>query len=226
MIDPGKRWAAQGERPEYAGLPTYAGLPYTEDPAELADADVAIVGAPMDELASDAPGTRFGPRAIRAASCLSGRHLEAGIDATEALRIVDFGDAAVVPADPAASHRAIEATVGEVLAAGAIPIVLGGDHSISEPDDPRLRRRSRPARADPLRRPHRHRPGAVRGRGLPRHPDVRLVEDGHVDPRRYAQIGLRGYWPDAEDFDWQRERGIVALLHARRPRPRDPGGRR
>ena len=80
MINPLNRWAQYGEKPDYAGLMTFAGLPYTEDPAELAGADAAIVGAPMDELTSDSPGTRFGPRAIRAASCPAGPHLEAGVD--------------------------------------------------------------------------------------------------------------------------------------------------
>src|SRR5207302_4146390 len=50
------------------------------------------------------------------------------------LRMVDYGDAPVLPADAARTHEAIERTVGEVVAAGAIPIVLGGDHSIAEPD--------------------------------------------------------------------------------------------
>ena len=135
MIDPLTRWAAYGEKPDYAGLMTYAGLPYTEDPAELAGVDAAIVGAPMDELTSDSPGTRFGPRAIRAASCAPGPHLEAGVDALrDVLRVVDFGDAPILPADPVRSHQAIQDTVAQVLAAGAIPIILGGDHSIAEPD--------------------------------------------------------------------------------------------
>jgi len=114
---------------------TFAGLPYTRTPRISAGADVAIVGAPMDDLTSDRPGTRYGPRAIRAASVVSGPHLEAGVDALrDVLRVLDFGDAPVLPADPVRSHAAIEATVGEVLAAGAIPVVLGGDHSIAEPD--------------------------------------------------------------------------------------------
>ena len=71
MIDPLKRWAQYGEKPDFAGLLTFGGAPFTEDPAELDGFDVAIVGAPMDELTSDGPGTRFGPRAIRAASCPS-----------------------------------------------------------------------------------------------------------------------------------------------------------
>ena len=96
---------------------------------------MAIVGAPMDELVSDAPGTRYAPRAIRAASCVAGPHLEAGIDALgEALKVVDYGDAPIIPADPVRSHAAIERSVGEVLAAGALPVILGGDHSIAEPD--------------------------------------------------------------------------------------------
>ena len=101
---------------------------------ELAGVDVAVVGAPTDDLVSDRPGTRFGPRAIRAASCPPGPHLEAKIDAFEELRVVDFGDAAVVPADPEATHAQIERTVGQVVEAGAIPVVLGGDHSITEPN--------------------------------------------------------------------------------------------
>ena len=68
MIDPLERWRRYGEKPDYAGLLTFGSLPYTQDPAELEGVDVAIVGAPTDDLVSDRPGTRFGPRAIRAAS--------------------------------------------------------------------------------------------------------------------------------------------------------------
>src|SRR5436305_11094109 len=131
MIDPLERWRSYGEKPDYAGLLTFAGMPYTQDPAELAGADVAIVGAPTDDLVSDRPGARFAPRAIRAASCPPGPHLEAKVDAFAELRVVDYGDAPVVPADPEGSHAAIEALVREVAAAGVVPIVLGGDHSIA-----------------------------------------------------------------------------------------------
>lgn len=136
MIDPLERWRALGlaDKPDYAGLLTFAGMPYTQDPAELAGVDAAIVGAPTDDLVSDRPGTRFAPRAIRAASCPPGPHLEAGIDAFAELCVVDFGDAAVIPADPERTHTAIEALVGQVAEAGPTPVVLGGDHSIAEPD--------------------------------------------------------------------------------------------
>ena len=212
MIDPLVRWAAHGEKPDYAGLLSFAGLPYTEDPAELAGADVAIVGAPMDELTSDAPGARFAPRAIRAAGCAAGPHLEAGVDALrDVLRVVDFGDAPVLPADPVRSHAAIEATVGQVLAAGAIPIVLGGDHSIAEPDI-----RACAAVHGPVGLVHfdthtdtgREVFGVELSHGTPMY---RLVEAGLVDPRRYVQVGLRGYWPGEAEFAWQRSHGIRAL---------------
>ena len=213
MIDPLNRWSAYGEKPDFAGLLTFAGLPYTEDPAELAGADAAIVGAPMDDLTSDRPGTRFGPRAIRAASSPPGRHLEAGVDALRGdLRVIDYGDAPVLPADPVRSHAAIEATVGEVLAAGAIPVILGGDHSIAEPDI-----RACAAVHGPVGLVHfdTHTDTGREVFGVElSHGSImyRLVEQGHVNPARYAQIGLRGSWPGEEEFAWQRERGITSLF--------------
>jgi arginase family enzyme len=76
MIDPQERWAQYGEKPDYLGLLTFSGTVYTEDPAELEGFDVAIVGAPMDDLVSDRPGgararggrrARSAPRALRPA---------------------------------------------------------------------------------------------------------------------------------------------------------------
>ena len=213
MIDPAERWPRGHEdKPDYAGLLTYGGAPYTQDPAELRGVHAAVVGAPMDDLVSDRPGTRFGPRAIRAASCPPGPHLEARVDAFAELRVVDFGDAPVVPADPARSHAAIEALVGQVLAAGAIPLVLGGDHSISEPDI-----RACAAARGPVGLVHfdTHTDTGVEvfdvevSHGTPFY---RLVEQGHVDPSRYVQIGLRGYWPGEKEFAWQAERGITSFF--------------
>jgi agmatinase len=212
MIDPLERWAQYGEKPDYAGLLTFAGLPYTQDPNELDGVDAAIVGAPTDDLVSDRPGTRFGPRAIRAAGCPPGPHLEAGVDGFADLKVVDYGDAPVLPADAARTHEAIERTVGEVLDAGAIPLVLGGDHGIAEPT-----MRAVASRHGPIGLIHfdTHTDtgtevfGVEISHGTPMY---RLVEQGHVDPTRYAQIGLRGYWPGEAEFGWQRERGITALF--------------
>jgi agmatinase len=212
VIDPQKRWLQYGEKPDYAGLLTFAGMPYTEEAAELAGFDVAVVGAPMDDLVSDRPGARLAPRAIRAASSPPGPHLEVKLDAFAELRVVDYGDAPVIPADPVTSHAAIEAAVGEVLAAGVIPLVLGGDHSITEPSV-----RACAAAHGPV--------GIVH---FDTHTDTgeevfgvefshgtfmrRIIDAGHVDASRYAQIGLRGYWPGEAEFAWQAERGITSLF--------------
>jgi len=212
VIDPLERWRQYGEKPDYAGLLTFGTLRYTQDPAELSGVDVAIVGAPVDDLVSDRPGARFGPRAIRAASCPPGPHLEANVNAMAELRMVDYGDAPVLPADAARTHEAIERTVGEVVAAGAIPIVLGGDHSIAEPDI-----RACAGRHGPLGLVHfdTHTDTGTEVFGVEvSHgtPMFRLVEQGHVDPKRYAQIGLRGYWPGAKEFAWQEEQGITSFF--------------
>jgi agmatinase len=212
VIDPLERWRRYGEKPDYAGLLTFGSLPYTQDPAELAGVDIAIVGAPTDDLVSDRPGARFGPRAIRAASCPPGQHLETKVDAMAELRMVDYGDAPVVPADPGRTHEAIEQTVGEVVSAGAIPIVLGGDHSIAEPDI-----RACAGRHGPLGLVHfdTHTDtgtevfGVEVSHGTPMY---RLVEQGHIDPKRYVQIGLRGYWPGPNEFAWQEEQGITSFF--------------
>jgi agmatinase len=137
----------------------------------------------------------------------------------DVLRVVDFGDAPILPADPVRTHQAIEDTVAQVLAAGAIPVILGGDHSIAEPDI-----RAVAAVHGPVGLIHfdthtdtgREVFGATLSHGSCMY---RLVESGHVDPARYVQIGLRGYWPGAEEFGWQRERGIVShFMHDVRDR--------
>jgi agmatinase len=212
LIDPLERWKEYGEKPDYAGPLSFGGAPYTQDPAELARVDVAIIGAPTDDLVSDRPGARFAPRAIRAASCPPGPHLEVGLDAFAELRIVDFGDAPVIPADAGRSHSAIQEMVRDVLAAGALPIVLGGDHSITEPEVTACA-----AVHGPIGLVHfdTHTDtgtqvfGAERSHGTPMY---RLVEAGWVDPKRYVQIGLRGYWPGEPEFAWQRERGITSFF--------------
>jgi agmatinase len=214
MLDPQARWRALGlpDKPDYAGLLTFGGVPATDDPAELAGVDAAVIGAPTDDLVSDRPGARFGPRAIRAASCPPGPHLEARIDAFAELRVVDYGDAAVVPADPARTHAAIEALVREVADAGVVPIVLGGDHSITEANV-----RGVAAGRGPVGLVHfdTHTDTGAEVFGVERShgtPMFRLVRDGLVAGRRYVQIGLRGYWPGDAEFAWQAEEGITSFF--------------
>jgi agmatinase len=134
------------------------------------------------------------------------------VDAFEVLRVVDFGDAAVLPADAVRTHAAIESLVGQVVDAGALPVILGGDHSITEPDIRAIATRRGPVGLIHFDT-HTDTGQEVFGVELS-HGSImyRLVEQGHVDPSRYVQIGLRGYWPGEKEFSWQRERGITSLF--------------
>jgi agmatinase len=201
--------------PSYAGLTTFGKVPLALDPAELEGADVAIVGAPIDEPVSYRPGARFGPRAIRSVDPNGGvppsfPNMHAGIDFVEALTVVDHGDAVVTPADQERSHRAIRDAVATVAAAGCVPVVLGGDHSIAHPDVGAVAAALAPAavglvhfdaHADDAAEVY----GVVRSHGTP----LRLlVEEGSLRGEHIVQVGLRGYWPDPEDFEWARSQGF------------------
>jgi agmatinase len=203
----------EGE-PSYAGLATFGKAPLVLDPAGLEGADVAIVGAPIDETVSNRPGARFGPRAIRAADPNGGvppsfPSMHVGVDAFDALSVVDFGDAVVTPADPEKSHAAIREAVSTVARAGCVPVVLGGDHSIAHPDVGAVTAAS----SDPVGLVHfdAHADdapelyGVVRSHGTPMR---LLVEEGSLRGEHIVQIGLRGYWPDPEDFEWARSQGF------------------
>ena len=224
MIDPLERWREYGEKPDYAGLLTFGGLPYTEDPAELAGVDVAMVGAPTDDLVSDRPGTRFGPRAIRAASCPPGPHLEAGIDAFAELSDGRLRRRAGAACGRGALARGDRADRRQVLEAGAIPIVLGGDHSIAEPDIRACATAHGPVglvQFDTHTDTGTQVFGVEVSHGTPMY---RLVEAGSVDPERYVQIGLRGYWPGPAEFEWQAAKGITSFFAHDVRRARNRGG--
>ncbi|WP_027547796.1 agmatinase [Bradyrhizobium sp. WSM2254] len=122
----------------FVGIATFAKSPYVQDWDRI-EADVAILGAPFDFGTQWRAGARFGPRAIREASTLfSFGHAgaydhEDDVTYLEGVRIVDLGDADIIHTDTIASHANIELGVRNILAAGALPVVLGGDHSINIP---------------------------------------------------------------------------------------------
>ena len=123
----------------FVGHATFAKAPVCLDWNRI-DADAAILGAPFDFGTQYRPGARFGPRAIREASTLfSFGHAGAydhEDDVTylpETVRLVDIGDADIVHTDTGRSHANIEAGVRKILDAGALPVVLGGDHSVNIP---------------------------------------------------------------------------------------------
>jgi len=200
--------------PTYVGPSTFMNLPWVTEPDELRrrGVDVAIVGAPFDDAVSHRSGARFGPRAIREAQYTSGsiNSLQLGIEPFEVLTVVDAGDANIVPAWIERSHAVIYRKILEVARAGALPIVLGGDHSITWPSATAIAEVHRPgsigivhfdAHADTAMDDW----GVLAGHGTPMR---RLVESGAVRGRNFVQVGLRGYWPPAETFEWMREQGL------------------
>ncbi|MEJ6502325.1 MAG: agmatinase [Rhodobacterales bacterium] len=123
----------------FVGIATFAKKPYVAD-WDTIDADVAILGAPFDAGTQFRAGARFGPRGVREASTLfSFGHAGAydhEDDATylpESVRIIDMGDADIIHTDTVNSHANIEYGVRKALAAGALPVTIGGDHSINIP---------------------------------------------------------------------------------------------
>ena len=201
--------------PAYIGPPTYLGCPFVLTPSELKEsgADIAIVGAPLDMGVVNRPGARFGPRAIRQADYY-GRpnddvyHMGLGVYPTQVLEVVDFGDAYCPPNSLELSHEAIQQKVGEVLEADAIPIVLGGDHSITLPSATAVAKRHGFGNVGMIHfDAHTDAGNASYGGVLIAHgsPMRRLIESGAIPGKNFVQVGIRGYWPPAELFDWMRE---------------------
>jgi agmatinase len=117
------------ETPRVTGIRSFARLPHTHD---LEGVDVAVVGAPFDNATSFRPGARFGPEAIRSASVLlRNYHPSLDVEVFSALSVCDWGDAPIIPTSTQRSMEAIADSVGQVLAGGALPICLGGDHLIA-----------------------------------------------------------------------------------------------
>jgi agmatinase len=133
-----------------------------------------------------------------------------GVDPFAELKVVDYGDAECPPADLAASHREIKARVSEILQAGAIPIVLGGDHSVAYPDITAVAEHFGRGKIGVIHFDTHTDTAPVEWGGELSHatPMRRLVEEGFVAGEHFIQVGLHGYFPDPADFEWMREAGM------------------
>lgn len=123
----------------FVGISTFGKRPHVADWSAI-DADVAILGAPFDAGTQFRAGARFGPRSVREASTLFSFGHAGAYDHEDdrtyldsSVRIVDIGDADIVHTDTVTSHANIETGVRAILQAGALPVVIGGDHSINIP---------------------------------------------------------------------------------------------
>lgn len=185
-----------------------------DDPGTFADADVVIVGAPFDGGTSYRSGARFGPSALRAACYLehdgSRPSLALGVDGLRDLRVYDAGDVEMFSGDAARSCAALEPVVQAIAESGAMPLVLGGDHTITWPDVTGVARARGWGRVSVLHFDAHADTGdssfgSLIGHGQPMR---RLIESGAARGDRFLQIGLRGYWPPPETLAWMAEQGM------------------
>ncbi len=184
-------------------------LPAAESAADL---DVALLGVPYDGGTSYRSGARFGPRAVREQSSLIRPwNPVLKVHPFERLRVADCGDVDVVPISIERTHEAIASKIDQVTAAGAMPLVVGGDHSITLPVLRALARRH----------------GALGVVHFDAHPDTwdeyfgsklfhgtpfrRAIEEGLIEPRRMIQVGIRGPLYGDEDFAFHDQHGIEVV---------------
>jgi agmatinase len=192
---------------------TFLGVPRCDldDPPSFHGTDVVIIGAPYDAGASYRGGARFGPQAIRTADYLphdaSRPHLALRVDPLRDLRVVDAGDVEMPAVEGRLPLDRLEAAVQRAADAGAIPVILGGDHTITWPDVTGVARAVGwgrvsvihfDAHADTGDLQH----GSLIGHGLPMR---RLIESGACRGDRFLQLGLRGYWPEPATLGWMAE---------------------
>jgi agmatinase len=176
--------------PRFTGVRSFMRLPCV---TTLVDVDVAILGVPVDSAVSYRSGARFGPEAIRSASVLLRDFNPAlKVNVPEILSMVDYGDAPVVPGYHEETLSRVREFLEPVYRAGVVPLILGGDHSLSMAEFRAL---------SAVR-------GAVAVIHIDAHSDVldnyygvkhfhgtvfrRAVEEGLIDPGSSVQIGMRG----------------------------------
>ena len=176
--------------------------------ATYPDADVVILGAPFDGGTSHRAGTRFGPQYIRQTCYLphdgSRPSLAMRVDGLKDLRVYDAGDVEMFSGDAARSVADLQTAVAAVTGAGAIPLILGGDHTIAWPDAAGVAEHVGHGRVSMIHFDAHADTGDIEFGSLIGHgqPMRRLIESGAVRGDRFLQIGLRGYWPPPETLDW------------------------
>jgi len=202
--------------PQFGPDITFLGVPGCDldDPGTYADADVVILGAPFDGGTSHRPGARFGPMAIRMTDYLphdgSRPSLALRTDALADLTVVDAGDVEMYSGAIEKALPALEAAVEQVARAGAIPVILGGDHSIAFPDAKGVANVLGHGRVSMLHFDAHADTGDIQFGSLWGHgqPMRRLIESRALRGDRFLQIGLRGYWPPPETLDWMAAQGM------------------
>ncbi len=177
-------------------------------------ADVVILGAPFDGGTSHRAGARFGPQLIRQTCYLSQDgsrpSLAMRVDGLRDLVVYDAGDVEMFSGDAERSVRDLQEAVYTVTSNGAIPLILGGDHTIAWPDAAGVAQHLGQGRVSMIHFDAHADTGNVEFGSLIGHgqPMRRLIESGALRGDRFLQMGLRGYWPEPATLDWMAEQGM------------------
>lgn len=195
---------------------TFLGVPSCDvaEPASFADSDVVIIGAPFDGGTSARSGARFGPGALRQACYLahdgSRPSLALRTDGLLDLHVRDAGDVEMFSGDAVTSCANLEKVVTKVAEHGSVPLVLGGDHTVTWPNATGVARALGWGRIAVIHFDAHADTGDIEFGALIGHgqPMRRLIESGAVRGDRFFQIGLRGYWPGPETLEWMAQQGM------------------
>jgi len=194
------------EMPRFAGPATMMRLPAASSAKDL---DACFVGVPIDIGTSHRSGTRFGPRQIRAESAmLRPYNMATRVSPFDCLQVADMGDIAINTFDLKRSVGLIEAGIRQILNNNCVPLILGGDHTLTLPVLRAMAEKHGPVglvHVDAHADINEHMFGEAIAHGTPFR---RAVEEGLLDTQRVVQIGLRGTGYADDDFDWPRQQGF------------------
>ncbi len=197
--------------PRYQEIATFMRAPYQPD---LDGVDVALFGVPYDGGVTNRPGARHGPREIRNQSSMMRTINHASrINPFEICSVADVGDVRFSRVfDNEAATADIEAFVGRVLAAGALPLAAGGDHSITYPIFRALASVQEPMGMIHIDA-HTDTWGPFRGEKFHHGSPFRLAcDEGLLDPTRTIQIGIRGAQNWADGWEYSAAQGMRVVF--------------
>jgi len=194
------------------GISTFAGAPVAFTPEDLiaGEVDVAIVGAPLN-MGSGFRGAEHGPMAMRTGrGSMAGHDMHTGISPNSVLNIVDYGDIAIDQDSTEISVQHVRDVLREIIETGAMPVIIGGDHSLEYPAVAAVVDVYGKGNVTAIHFDAHH----DIGRNSPHYithgsPIYRLMREDLITGADYIQVGLRGGSPNESHFRWMQEEGFI-----------------
>ncbi len=200
----------------HVGIATFMKSPYVPlDKLRDVKADVAFLGAPFEQCCCGIPGASFGPRVLRQASDdLMTYNLELDLDLADHIKMVDVGDAPSIPGSVELSHKNIEDGVAAICRAGAFPVTMGGDHSITLPSFKGFYRESKAKKFGVIQiDTHQDFADEYGGQKISNCTQMtRISEMDRVDPHNMVQIGMRNMLAPKEEIVRSRKAGVTTFF--------------